>query len=151
MAKMMSTWIHGQAATPESQPAEFRIWGDGAIFTIAPGSDLWVHVALPTPVIVQDKRASLHAVHYLFATSDKNSVLQNIHIRDGEMGISQQDLPLGAGRYGKHNTQLDGDNGTQVDWDRLQWGIGLSLRFVNEQGAGRFWLTGAGADYYVDL
>jgi hypothetical protein len=159
MAKMTSMWVHAQNAAPEWRPREFTNWGWGAHFKLDPGADLWVHLPIPTPVLLLDRRASLHAVHYMFATSGRDFVLANIHIRDGLTLISQQDLPLSDYRYGKHDDVLDAQNGTQVDRNGFQWGLGLSLHFLNTitppqppgQGIGEFWFSGAGADFYHDL
>ena len=147
MAKMFASWVHGQAAAAEWQPEEFRIWGPGAYFRIAKGSDLWVHLAVPTPVLIEDRRATLHAMHYLYTTSDQGSILASVHVRDGDGRFFGRDVS----GFGVHNQGLDADNGIEINWDGIQWGIGLSLKFANLDGAGVFALTAAGGDFYHDI
>jgi hypothetical protein len=85
----------------------------------------YYHIAIPTPVIVEDKRATLHAVHYLFDARSEAELVE-VFVYDGKWQIGN---PWAVSVKGDHSNGLDPANGVEVDHDGINWGVGITLKF----------------------
>jgi hypothetical protein len=103
----------------------------------------WFHFAIPTPVIVADKRAKLHSVILKFVTSQEKVFVSNVHIFDGPNRIAAYD-----------QVRLHGDHGFERFEVRatpeVQWGVGISIAVSFVEGS-ESWIEfmTAGADFLV--
>lgn len=96
----------------------------------------WVnyfHIAIPTPVLVEDKRATLTSVHYLFDARD-TARLTEVHVYDGPTHIKEKIFGWDGGQQGNHSGGLDASNGIPVNRDGISWGITITLKFMAEVG-----------------
>jgi hypothetical protein len=101
-----------------------RAWG--ACFSLAPDRDNWFHIAIPTPVIVEDRRAGLDRVMALFRIDAGQ--LRRVLVFDGPNVI--RDLG-GLAVGGDHTHDLvDNSNVFHVDHDNINFGVGFSLNFL---------------------
>jgi hypothetical protein len=83
--KLYAMWTHGNVAvseggTTQALRQEFRV-----TFTIPAGQRDWIHIPIPTPVFIGDRRVSLAKVFYLYNAAN-GAVLKNVHIYDGPTG-----------------------------------------------------------------
>lgn len=154
MAKMFSSWIAAHGVSVEHSPDRFDRKGNGVTSSVAgagTGSgpfNNYFHIAIPTPVIVEDRRATLHAVHYLFNVRG-DAWLSEVHVFDGPSEIIPAHMNLHV--QGNHSGGLDADNGVEVNRDGIAWGIGLTLKFVANNRNADVFFTGFGADFYHDI
>ncbi len=81
---LYAMWIHGTSVQVEYLDRIFSIVRRGFHTRIEckPGTTNWFHFAIPTPVIVSDKRLKLDSVMLTFKTGDQGAV-KSIHVRDG--------------------------------------------------------------------
>jgi Family of unknown function (DUF6623) len=105
-----------------------RAWG--AFFTLAPNVENWFHIPIPTPVLVEDRRAGLDRVMALFRID--NGSLQRVLVFDGPNPILDRG---GLDISGDHSRDLDDANVFHVDHDAINWGVGFSLNFKASQAA----------------
>ncbi|MFY9826718.1 MAG: DUF6623 family protein [Thermoanaerobaculia bacterium] len=127
-----TSWVHGNAVTvqsPENLAREGH-YGWGADMLIHPGQASWFHIPLPTPVIVNDVRSSLHRVFLLFK-SEWGSI-RSVHVYDGSSRPQEfNDLLL----QGDHRVKLDAENTFPLEKPHtVVWGIGISFYFVADTG-----------------
>ncbi len=96
-----AVWIHGttfEAEDPGALTGIQRV-GWGTLFRGKPGKFTWFHVAIPTPVIVDNVRPSLEKVFVFYKTNGAS--IRNVHIYDGPRNIkSFDDLVLEGDRSG---------------------------------------------------
>src|SRR4051794_10016636 len=95
MAQLYASWVHGSAIVPDlmGNPPQQLVdqraftdvtgWrrGDGIFFRIDGHQGSWFHVPIPTPVIVEGKRATLSRVMALY--NIQNGVLDRVQVTDG--------------------------------------------------------------------
>jgi len=183
MAKQFVSWVHGYAAVPEwmgpdvLQSAEDatrpdpsgipeqdfvpafsevngwrRAWG--ACFSLVPGRDNWFHIAIPTPVIVEDRRAGLDRVMALFRIDAGQ--LRRVLVFDGPNVILDRG---GLAIAGDHTHDLvDDSNVFHVDHDNINFGVGFSLNFFSfaqpqprqDRGADLY-IASAGAIFFHNI
>jgi len=136
MSKLFASWVPGYAAVAQIMGGSTLNWegkdytdvngfreGFGATFFLKGGKADWFHFPLPTPVIVEDQRASLSRVMILFALPE-GAGLNSVHVWDGPNRILQLDrLDI----TGDHAHGLDADNSFEVNHDGIRWGVGISL------------------------
>ena len=127
-----ASWVHGNALTVESPEnlAREGHYGWGADMLIHPGKASWFHIPLPTPVIVNDARTSLHRVFLLFKS--ESGSIRNLHVYDGSSKPQEfNDLLL----QGEHRLSLDAENTFVLEKPHtVVWGIGISFYFVADVG-----------------
>jgi hypothetical protein len=159
MAKMFASWVAAHNVSVEHSPDYFERRGWGVTSSVSGnGADLgggrvanYFHVAIPTPVIVEDRRATLHAVHYLFDARG-SAELTEVTVFDGPAGLPP--TPVGGlHHHGNHTGGLDAGNGIEVNRDGINWGIGLTLRFDANEGDAdaRVFFAAFGADFYHNI
>ncbi|MDP5183870.1 hypothetical protein QOZ88_14625 [Blastococcus sp. BMG 814] len=84
------TWTHGHAVAVEHPDRVRRTWLAGFYARIEAdaGTTLWIHYAIPTPVIVPDGgRLNPTAVRVRFRTY-YDSWIEKVHVYDGERRIA---------------------------------------------------------------
>lgn len=148
-----TSWVHGNAVTVESPENLVREghYGWGADMLIEPGKASWFHIPIPTPVLVNDARASLHRVFLMFK-SEWGSI-HSLHVYDGSSKPQEfHDLLL----QGEHRLTLDAENTFVLEKPHpVVWGIGISFHFVAGIGAdnsvppARLIVAAAGAELMV--
>ena len=144
---MYAMWVHGHAA--QSQIANLRLLeGDGVAYTGHLDEELWVHFAVPTPVIIADQRPALVRAFVLFRTGGGAAIVK-VGIWDGaRLAAEFDDLRL----EGDHSQRLDDGNTFMIaNPFPVFWGIGISVltRFGQQTGgdAGFVRFASAGADF----
>jgi hypothetical protein len=140
MAIAQAMWTHGHSV--QVQDASWAVLRTGNAGRIArTGTAGWCHFAIPTPVIVTDRRLTIGSVLLRFFTGDQTSI-DAVHIWDGDIRIAIHE-PLNL-RGRDRVERFDVPNTPEV-----RWGIGLSVHIsfgVDTPGA---WIdfNSAGADF----
>jgi hypothetical protein len=150
---MNASWVHGNALTVETPEHLARVghFGWGADMAIQPGKDSWFHIPLPTPVIVNDVRTTLHRVFLLF--DSVSGSIRNVHVYDGSAKVQEFN---GLFLEGEHRLALDGQNTFNLASPHtVAWGIGISFYFIADIGfdsaipPARLILGAAGGDFFI--
>src|SRR4051794_13996880 len=97
MAIAQAMWTHGHAVNVENRAWVVQRTGNAG--RIAATGEGWCHFAVPTPVIVADRRLRLDSVLLRFFTGDQASITA-VHVWDGDTRVATHDgLNLtGSGR-----------------------------------------------------
>ncbi|MEV0406084.1 hypothetical protein [Actinoallomurus sp. NPDC050550] len=159
MAKLYASWVPGYSFVaqnmgtgildPRNQPfvdVNGLREGFGAHYYLKPGTN-WFHVAIPTPVIVEDRRATLGRVMVLFNVTDQFGALQAVDVWDGPNRILHRD---GLSISGGHSAGLDAFNTWDVNHDGIAWGVGISMLFWTASSA-EIYFASAGGDFYHNI
>jgi hypothetical protein len=166
MAKLYASWVPGYATVPElmgSPPLQFpngvlppgfdrftdvNGWrrGFGAFFAIRAGNANWFHIPIPTPVLVEDRRATLGRVMILYQI-EPSAVLDHVLVFDGPNGILDRAVEI----TGNHIGGLDPDNTFDVNHDGIAFGVGISLHFSARGGDAQLRIASAGADFFHNI
>lgn len=161
-----ASWVHGNALvleTPKDILVMRRGQGTEMQFTFAPGTTpqgTWCHIAIPTPVILNDVRMKVEKLFLLFKTGQHASI-DNIHIWDGPTRIAKFDVTHGsnysARRTGNHSLSVDDRNtitmpaaheisfGLSISFTFIPVALNTSLIMVDPEGT--LLVTAAGADF----
>ena len=181
MAKQFESWVHGYAAVaewmgtdrlqsavdptrsppePDFVPAFSEVNGwrraCGAFFRLVPHRDNWFHIAIPTPVLVEDRRAGLDRVMALFRID--NGFLQRVLVFDGPNPIFDSASTLGALHVSGDQLRgrVDNANVFHVDHDGINSGIGFSLNFSasqdpQDQAPADLYIASAGGIFFHNI
>ncbi|EON69767.1 hypothetical protein W97_09030 [Coniosporium apollinis CBS 100218] len=151
MPRLHASWTHGNALTVESPENLNRVGhqGWGADMSVKAGKSSWFHIALPTPVIVDDVRTKLTKVFLLF--SGEGGQIREVHVYDGSSKVQEfKQLFLS----GEHRLALDGANTFNLATPHtVVWGIGITFSFTASIGfdsqipPSRLILAAAGGDF----
>lgn len=139
-----ATWIHGNAALVE-HPNRIQTQRYFGFFNRVIGNANtanWIHFALPTPVI-EDNRRLVMDRFMLRAVTGSSATLRDVHIRDGERVVA---LLNGVNRSGSLGFERFG----VASMPPVRWGISVSLGFdfgAGSNGQRRVDLISAGFDY----
>lgn len=120
-----ASWVHGNAVTVENPENLTRVghFGWGGELHFKPGKASWLHVALPTPVIVGDVRTKVQKLFLMFKTDACE--IRNVHIWDGPVKV--QDFN-GLHHDGEHWNGLDARNTFNLSSPHtVVWGMGISF------------------------
>src|SRR5258705_11299518 len=97
---------HGNVAESEAESTTALREGFGVTFTIRGGQRDWIHIPIPTPVFVGDRRISLTKAMYLFHAAN-GAILRLVQFYDGRTPV------LNAVREvnytGDYSTRISGD------------------------------------------
>ena len=160
MAALYASWVHGSAVVPDQMgnpPLEIvdgrsftdvTGWrrGDGIFFRIRANNRLWFHVPIPTPVLVEDKRATLGRVMALFQIN--NGRLDTVQVTDGRNIIRRhENLDIA----GDHSGGLDNGNTFDVNHDGIAVGVCFSLHFAAGDAAADLIIVSAGGDFFHNI
>ena len=116
-------WIHGHSMTVEyaDRIATLERQGNYIQVTGRAFSSNWFHFAIPTPVIVNDKRLQLGSILLRFRTGGATS-LKAIHVWDGETRILVNDSVDPATNEDFQMSRFAVPGNPEV-----RWGVGISL------------------------
>jgi hypothetical protein len=93
-----ASWVHGHSLTLE-QPTSLTLTclGYGGVVTIpatptvAGGHSGWLHLAIPTPVLVGSVRAKLNRVLFHYKPDPSGGIIDRVHVWDGANRIYVND------------------------------------------------------------
>jgi hypothetical protein len=156
-----ASWVHGNTLAVE-RPGDVVVqrwgWGTELRTHTSPSPSTWCHIAIPTPVIINDARMKVQNLFLLFETGQHASI-DNIHIYDGPDKIAAWDVVAGsnysARRSGHHSKSIDGQNTFVLPAPHeVRFGLSISFTFIavaqsawNDPEA-RLLITTAGADFF---
>jgi hypothetical protein len=174
MAKQFVSWVHGYAAVAEwmgSDVLQFDLTRDptrsppepdfvpafsdvngwrrawGSFFRLRGEKENWFHIPIPTPQLVEDRRAGLDRVMALFRIDGGR--LQHVLVFDGPRLIS--DHP-GLNISGDHTVDLiDNENVFHVDHDEIAFGVGFSLNFKPLGNGADLYIASAGGIFFHNI
>ena len=162
MAKLYASWVHGFAVVPDQMGkpllelvdrrsfTDVTGWrrGDGVFFRISGHQSLWFHVPIPTPVIVEDRRATLGRVMALFRID--NGVLDAVQVTDGSNVIfGPNTFSVGGNQIGPLVTN---ENTFDVNHDGIGVGVCFSLHFAaTGDSAADLHIVSAGGDFFHNI
>jgi hypothetical protein len=159
MSKLFASWVPGYATVAQAMGGPPLNWegqnytdvnghreGFGATFYLQGNQADWFHIPLPTPVIIEDQRASLSRVMVLLNLPE-GAALNSVHVWDGQTRILQLD---GLVITGNHSGGLDSDNSFDVNRENILWGVGISL-LISCVGDSNVFIAGAGGDFRHDI
>jgi hypothetical protein len=122
---LYASWVHGNAVTVETPQNLARVghFGWGGDMQLVPGKGSWMHIPLPTPVIVGDVRTTVQTFFLTYRA--ENCEIRAFHVFDGSERIQEfNDLHLS----GEHRSPLDAQNTFTLSAPRtVLWGIGLTF------------------------
>ena len=90
---MTASWIHGNSVVVEDPPNDPQVfsmthYGWGTVVRIRPNTSFWLHIPIPTPVIVNDKRLKLIRVFLLWRVASGKGLLTGLDLWDGGRKIT---------------------------------------------------------------
>jgi hypothetical protein len=107
----MACWVHGTSVRPEREGYHItkRYAGFGVTF-ISHGEE-WFHFAIPTPIILNNRRNKLKKVFVFFDTLGTTATIKSIHLYDNGHKFKSFD---NVNESGQHDQQVDAHNSWQV-------------------------------------
>jgi hypothetical protein len=137
-------WTHGHSLQIENPDCIENIWRAGFYVAVRgkPGTDNWFHFAIPTTVIVDERRLRVGSVLVLFDTDSPDAVVRDVHIYDGPNKIAEHDGVNLSGNAGCRRFDVP-------THPNVYWGIGISLGVHFGTGAGGRYMRfhSAGCDF----
>jgi hypothetical protein len=122
MAIIHAAWVHGHAMEVEFADRVARELRAGFYFRLAglPGTENWVHFAIPTPVIVSDHRLKVGQVLLRYRASG-GALVHAVHVYDGESKIADHNgLNNHPAQWVMEHHDVPGD-------PDVRWGVGISI------------------------
>lgn len=116
-------WTHGHTVKVEFPDRLASIWRAGFFARIVgrPGTTNWLHFAVPTAVIVKDKRQMIDSAMLRFRSSSSSARITNVHVFDGERRIAAHDsLSLSHSGFGFDRFDVPGK-------PDVLWGLGITI------------------------
>jgi hypothetical protein len=137
-------WVHGHSLQIEYPECIESAWRAGFFSAIRgkPGTDNWLHFAVPTTVIVDERRLRVGSVLVLFDTDSPDAMVRDIHIYDGPDKIAEHNGVNLSGNAGCRRFDVP-------THPYVRWGIGISLgvHFGNGGGSRVMRFQSAGCDF----
>jgi len=125
-------WTHGNAASAESPENVDQIVhiGWGTEFHFKPGKLSWIHIPIPSPVLIGDQRSKLTVFFVLF--NAKDGEVRAVHLFDGPNRVREfNDLA----HTGEHAGSFDAQTIYRLDPPHTVFGgMGISLLFAARIG-----------------
>jgi hypothetical protein len=159
MTVKAAMWIHGTSANVENPnsliPNGIVRRGSGTSFFAHSGSFNWFHLAVPTPVYVDDQRPLLSKVFVFYKLTSGS--IKSVHLWDGPSRVRTLD---GLDLHGDHSVAIDDANGWGIDpLLTIRYGLGISVGVqfnINMDTPDtldklEFLITTAGADFAAPL
>ena len=149
MAIAHAMWVHAHSMIIEHPDRIASVWRAGSFGRILGRSaqNIWVHFAVPTPVIVDDNRLRIGQALVRFRTTPSEAWVTAVHIYDGERKIAA----------------FDGRRDAPSEWEvkrfsvtgtpEILWGVGISInvQFHVDRAVGtepwRIDFSAAGCDF----
>ncbi|MEU8263685.1 DUF6623 family protein [Micromonospora sp. NPDC048999] len=116
-------WTHGHTMRVENPAALASTWRAGFFSRVVgkPNTTNWLHFAIPTSVIVKDKRQMTDSVMLRFRANSGAAAVTNVHVYDGERRIATHDgLNQSPSTFGLARFDVPGK-------PDVLWGIGISI------------------------
>lgn len=124
MPLAQAMWTHGHAIRIESPERLSSVWRAGFFVRLIGkrSENVWVHYAIPTPVIVKDNRLNVDSVMIRCRTIAKDDAwIAAVHIYDGEQIIASHDnLRQNSADWSFLRYAVSGH-------PDVRWGIGISI------------------------
>jgi hypothetical protein len=142
-----ASWVHGNTLTIESPQnvTGHLLQGWGTTVDLNAGAATWLHIAIPTPVIVRDVRT--HAQRFFLLVSiGLEPVITDVHIYDGPSRIHQAVTSL----RGNQSSLSTANTFTLPAPHAVRWGTSISFRVQTTDsihGGHLFTVFSAGADF----
>ena len=150
---LTAMWVHGTALaveSPENLAGNGR-FGWGADIDVKPGKSTWMHIQVPTPVLVGGVQARLLRVFFLFETFGGR--FSEVHVFDGGKKVKEF---KGLSLSGKHRAGVDGVNKFDLPTPhKVFLGIGVTALFTADIGFDtsipptRLIVSAAGGDFEI--
>ena len=117
-----ASWIHGTSMQVEypDRLSAIRRFGFFTYLTGKPNSINWFHFAIPSPVIVNNKRLKIAAAILRFRTFSDKAIVKHVHIYDGYSKIAAHN------NVNLHGNQLFRKFGV-AHKPSIYWGLGISI------------------------
>jgi hypothetical protein len=144
MSLAHAMWIHGHSLRVENPDTLESARRHGSAITLIgrANTDNWFHMAIPTPVIVDDKGLHLDSVMLRFRTS--GATITAVHVYDGETKIENRNgLSLNSDDYCFERIPVGGT-------PHIRWGLGVSFKgqFGGPRLQRRIDVSSAGGDFF---
>ena len=127
--QVTAMWIHGNAVVAEHPKNLLALdrKGWGTEFKLQRGTKSWFHVAIPTPVIMNNQRPQLVRAFLFFNTPEEDGYISEVHLYDGATKLQVfENLALG----GDCRTLMGGHNTFALPSPRtLYSGLGISFLY----------------------
>lgn len=144
MALAEAMWTHGHSMQIEYPDNIAKVRKAGFYMEVEgkPGTKNWFHFAIPTTVIVNDKRLSADSVMLLFETLSEDAIVRDVHIFDGDARIASHNGVNLTGKAGFQRFKVPGQ-------PKVKWGIGISVGVTFDKGSGarKIKFKSAGCDF----
>lgn len=141
-------WTHGHNMQIEFQDRITSAIRVGSCISVVgrQNTENWFHFAIPTTVIINDRRLRTGSVLLRFRASSDNAFVHAVHIYDGESRIAAHDnLRLSPRAWSLQPFDVPND-------PEIRWGLGISIG-VRFQGANpndnRIEFSSAGCDFIL--
>lgn len=144
-----ASWVHGNSVTIETPQSVKRQTprGEGSNIDLHPGAATWLHIAIPTPVIVDGVRVRAERFFLLLSTAS-GATITDVHLWDGLHRIREQTTTL----VGNHSA-IDPFNTFRplgVYFAQVGMSISFRARATNDNHGGHsFTVFSAGGDFYT--
>lgn len=149
MARRYDFWTHGVAAVlePPRAPGDGRFEEHrtdiGTIVEQGAGKEVWVHLPIPTPTIMEDETA-VFRFFAVVVTMNENAQLDLIHVRSGTRLVHEETGSFIGRRFIETFDVPDVAMGGELGFGMA---ICFHVRFLTGPPRGRFELHGAGASF----
>jgi hypothetical protein len=165
MSIKAQVWVHGTSAQAEHPVREklLRGWGTHFLLFGRPGGstmDNWIHLAISTPVILDNTR--LQVIRIFFLHWAKDAWIRDIHLWDGSRQVEVLDGSFGATATNSQGRIVPAPTSDQrtiilpgmneiilANPISLLAGVGLSLRVQSFTQAAEFLITACGAEFDI--
>ena len=139
-----TVWMHGNSLQVEHPDRLVELWRTGFLGRLVgqPGTENWIHFAIPTPVIADGQRLRAARIALVFRTDSPDAVLNTVHVYDGDRRIAEHD-----------NLRLYADAGWQTfdipcdTYMRMAMGISLGVSFGVEPLGHGFDVISVGCEF----
>jgi hypothetical protein len=104
-------WVHGHQVRVENPERMAQVWRAGFFARLVgrPSTTNWLHLPVPTPVIVDDKRQMVHSALMRLRTGSTRARVTNVHVFDGTRRIAAYDgLSLSPNTFGMERFDVPG-------------------------------------------
>jgi len=156
MPPLTATWAHGNSLVLENTGAPGatttpRGWGMEVRFPAANNS-AWLHVPIPTPVLMSDQRAKVFRFFVLFGCDPNLGFIDAVHFYDGFNKVQEfNGLHLGGSAFINQivNSTPGGGHGNAFVLTQphtVLWGLGISFHFRTVAPSALLTVSTAGCD-----
>jgi hypothetical protein len=141
-------WVHGHDGEIEHPDRLSSMTQKGYHLRIEgkPSTTNWLHFAIPTPVIIDDRRMRPIRATLLFKPGGGASV-DDLHLYDGEKRIPQDDAPSAEVQSNGWTRLRVGVNTDEIT--SVRWGIGLSVKLGFDATGGSVDVEAAGCEFEI--